>query len=161
MTAAQSSEKAEKLHLPIAAKRLRVINRTRGTVLAGSVQLAGTSAERTRGLLGRDGLAPDEGLWIIPCESVHTFGMRFAIDLIYLDRKYRIRKIRHSIKPWRLSVCLIAHSVLELPAGSVCLTGSQVGDTLELIETDDPNFPGEPVRSGMAEQKEFESNGLG
>lgn len=140
------------------AQHLRVINKTRGTVVAEFVQLAGTSAERTRGLLGRESLVPGEGLWIIPCESVHTFGMRFAIDLIYLDRKHRIRKIRHNVKPWRLSACMIAQSVLELPAGSVRLTGSQKGDLLDLSETSAPESPERLLREKPVET---ESDDLG
>jgi hypothetical protein len=116
-----------------ANERIQFINRTRGTVLAKFAEVAGTSARRTRGLLGRDGLAQDEGLWIVPCESVHTFGMRFAIDLVYLDREHRIRKIRHNVGPWRMSICLRAHSVIELAAGTVVQTHSRVGDQLELL----------------------------
>ncbi|MFC5863797.1 DUF192 domain-containing protein [Acidicapsa dinghuensis] len=119
------------------AKYFRVLNRTRGTILAEHAQLAGTSSERIRGLLDRESLSQGEGLWIVPCESVHTFGMRFAIDLVYLDRKSRIRKIRHGVKPWRISACLIAHSILELPAGAVTKSDSCVGDQLELSQLAD------------------------
>jgi uncharacterized protein len=82
-------------------------------------------------LLGRHGLAPGEGLWIVPCEAVHTFGMKFAIDLVYLDRQYRIRKIRRNVHPWRLSACLVAHSVIELAAGAVGENDAQPGDIVE------------------------------
>lgn len=159
MTDAHSFDEASTVSPASGSSRMRVVNRTRGTVLAESLQLAGTSAERNRGLLGRDSLAPGEGLWIVPCESVHTFGMRFAIDLIYLDRKHRIRKIRHNVKPWRLSACLVAHSVLELPAGSVRLTESQKGDVLELKEAGVPRT-GEELTDSFrpAEQSELESN---
>jgi uncharacterized membrane protein (UPF0127 family) len=115
-------------------QRPQFVNRTRGTVVAESVEIAGTSAQRTRGLLGRDGLKPGEALWIVPCESVHTFGMRFAIDLVYLDKKHRIRKIRRNVGPWRISICLVAHSILELPADAILLSDSNVGDQLELID---------------------------
>src|SRR5580658_6350501 len=74
--------------------RLRVANLTRETVLASCLEVANHGSNRMKGLLGRDGLAPGEGLWIKPCEAVHTFGMRFAIDLVYLDRKKRIRKVK-------------------------------------------------------------------
>jgi hypothetical protein len=110
---------------------LRVLNRTRGTVLASRLEVAGTGSARRKGLLGRDRLAPGEGLWIVPCESVHTFFMRFPIDLVYLDRKLRIRKLRSGVGPWRLSACLFAHSVLELPFGVIRETKTQPGDTLE------------------------------
>lgn len=117
-----------------AKKYFRVLDQTRGTVVAEHAQLAGTSSERTRGLLGRTTLPPGEGLWIVPCESVHTFGMQFAIDLIYLDRKNRIRKICRGVKPWRISVCLVAHSILELPTGAAMKSEARVGDQIELIQ---------------------------
>lgn len=110
---------------------LRVTNLTRGTVLATRLEVADSSARRSKGLLGRASLAPGEGLWIVPCESVHTFFMQFPIDLVYLDRKHRIRKLRSSVPPWRLSACLFAHSVLELVPGTIRGTHTQPGDLLE------------------------------
>jgi uncharacterized membrane protein (UPF0127 family) len=110
----------------------QAVNTTRGTVLASRLELAGTGDTRKKGLLGRNGLEPGEGLWIAPCESVHTFFMRFAIDLVYLDRKRKVRKVRHGVGPWRVSACFSAHSVLELPAGSVRVTQTEVGDTVEI-----------------------------
>ena len=115
-------------------KRLRVANLTRQTLLASSMEVADTAARRNKGLLGRDRLNAGEGLWIIPCESVHTIGMRFAIDLVYLDRKTHIRKLVSEVLPWRLSGCLWAHSVLELPAGTICETRTRMGDTLVFSE---------------------------
>jgi hypothetical protein len=112
---------------------LQVANRSRGTVLATRLEVAASAPKRSKGLLGRDGLAPGEGLWIIPCESVHTFFMRFPIDLVYLDRKNKIKKVRSAVVPWRMSACLSAHSVLELPAGTILTTQTQPGDTLEFL----------------------------
>jgi uncharacterized membrane protein (UPF0127 family) len=109
-----------------------VRNETRNTVLANAAEIAHTSAQRRNGLLGRDHLAPGQGLWIVPCESVHSFFMKFAIDLVYLDRKQRVRKVRSGMVPWRLSACLSAHSILELPAGVVEATGTQCGDRLQI-----------------------------
>jgi uncharacterized membrane protein (UPF0127 family) len=82
--------------------------------------------------LKHTGLAPGEGLWIKPCESVHTFFMKFAIDLVYIDRKQKVRKARKAVPPWRLSACLSAHSILELPAGTIERTGTQAGDELAI-----------------------------
>jgi hypothetical protein len=113
---------------------LQVTNVTRGTVLATRLEAAHTGAKRRKGLLGRDGLAVGEGLWIAPCESVHTFFMRFPIDLVYLDREKRIKKARSAVGPWRLSACLSAHSILELPAGTIRETRTERGDTLEIAE---------------------------
>ena len=115
---------------------LLVTNVTRGTVLATRLEAAHTGAKRRKGLLGRDGLAAGEGLWIVPCESVHTFFMRFPIDLVYLDREKKIKKTRNAVGPWRLSACLSAHSILELPAGTILRTQSEPGDMLEIAEAE-------------------------
>ena len=110
--------------------RVFIRNQTRGTVLGDAVDLADTSAKRRTGLLKHEKLEPGEGLWIVPCESVHTFFMKFPIDLLYLDRRHKVRKARSAVRPWRLSACLLAHSVLELPAGTVAQSGTQAGDEL-------------------------------
>lgn len=109
----------------------QLLNRTRGSVLASRLEIADSGRKRSKGLLGRDGLGPGEGLWIVPCESVHTFFMQFAIDLVYLDRNNKVRKVRSAVPPWRLSACLSAHSVVELPAGTVVQTETQRGDLLQ------------------------------
>jgi uncharacterized membrane protein (UPF0127 family) len=119
--------------------RLRVSNLTRNTVLATCMEVADSASKRNKGLLGRECLSQGEGLWIRPCEAVHTFWMRFPIDLIYLDRKNRIRKLCGEVQPWRLSACLTAHSVLELPSGTIRKTQTQPGDTLEFS---DGSLPG-------------------
>lgn len=98
--------------------------------MASAADLADTSEKRRTGLLKHTGLAPGEGLWIVPCESVHTFFMKFPIDLVYLDKKHKVKKVRHAVPAWRLSACLFAHSILELPAGTVRETGTQPGDEL-------------------------------
>ena len=116
-------------------ERLHIRNLTRQTVLATSLEVADTSAKRNKGLLGRKELAFGEGLWILPCQSVHTFGMKFSIDLVYLDRKKRIRKVSTNVGPWRVSVCLSAHSVMELPSGTIHETGSRPGDVVEFTSS--------------------------
>ena len=98
---------------------LIVRNVTRDTVIADHVEVAGTNTKRSKGLLGRKSLPKGQGMWIVPCEAIHTFFMQFPIDLIYLDKKLRVRKIRSSVKAWRISACLSAHSILELPAGTI------------------------------------------
>jgi uncharacterized membrane protein (UPF0127 family) len=121
---------------PREAAIVRVMNPARCIELASRVEVADTGAARSKGLLGRRGLGKGAGLWIVPCESVHTFGMKFSIDLIYLDRNHRIRKIRKSVPPWRISVCLTAHSVLELAAGAVGDGDAQPGDIVTLLPVD-------------------------
>jgi uncharacterized protein len=112
--------------------KIRVLNRTRNAVLAEAAEKADTSAKRRVGLLKHKSLPRGEGLWIVPCESVHTFFMKFPIDLVYLDRKLKVRKVRHAVAPWRLSACLTAHSILELPAGIAAETGTIAGDELTI-----------------------------
>jgi hypothetical protein len=69
---------------------------------------------------------------------VHTFGMRFPIDLVYLDRRKRVRKLTGEMPPWRLSACFSAHSVLELPSGTIRTTQTQPGDRIEFSAVSPP-----------------------
>lgn len=116
--------------------KLRVTNLTRGRVLADRAEVADTSAKRRTGLLKHAGLAPGEGLWIVPCEGVHTFAMKFPIDVVFLNRKHKILKIRPTMVRSRIALSLLAHSVLELPAGTLKETGTERGDQLELEKYD-------------------------
>ena len=112
--------------------QLRVINTTRGQVLANRAEIADTSKTRKRGLLKHTGLAAGEGLWIVPTEAVHTFLMKFSIDVVFLNRKREVLKLRPNMVRRRIALCLRAHSVVELPAGTIEATGTRVGDQLEL-----------------------------
>ncbi len=113
------------------ALRREVRNRRTESIVA-YVEVADRGPARTRGLLGRQSLGEGEGLWIVPCEAVHTFGMKFAIDLVFLDRRNVVRKMRSSVPPWRLSGCLRARSVLELAAGTLERTPVHPGDKLDI-----------------------------
>jgi len=110
----------------------RLMNARTGEAVADAAELAVTSASRRRGLLGRDGLDPGAALIIAPCNSVHTFFMRFAIDVVYVDRAGRVRKIVRALRPWRISAAMFAYAVIEFGAGS--LDGRDVvrGDRLYL-----------------------------
>ena len=112
--------------------KVQVRNQTRSRVLGQAVDVADTSSKRRIGLLKHERLDDGTGLWIVPCESVHTFFMKFPIDLVYLDKRRKVRKVRNAVPPWRLSACFWAHSVLELPAGTATNTGTQVGDELAI-----------------------------
>jgi uncharacterized membrane protein (UPF0127 family) len=114
--------------------QITVRNQTRNTVLADQAEVADTSEKRRTGLLKHDHLDPGQGLWIVPCESVHSFFMKFAIDLVYLDKHKKVRKVRSRMVPWRVSACLSAHSILELPAGAVEASGTRAGDQLQIDE---------------------------
>jgi uncharacterized membrane protein (UPF0127 family) len=112
--------------------KIQVRNLTRDAMLADAASVADSSESRRTGLLKHTRLAPGDGLWIVPCESVHSFFMKFTIDVLYLDRQHKVKKLRPEMVPWRASACLTAHSVLELPAGTIARTGTQPGDQLEI-----------------------------
>jgi len=117
----------------MAPPRLRAVNRTRGALLATDMERADSPWARALGLLGRAALAPGEGLHILPCRSVHTCFMRFPIDVLYLDQSCRVVKTVADLRPFRFSWGgRRAHSVLELPAGTVAATGTNVDDRLIL-----------------------------
>jgi uncharacterized protein len=115
---------------------LLVRNQTRNTILAETAEIADTATKRRTGLLKHTRLDPGQGLWIVPCEAVHSFGMKFAIDVVYVDRKKKVRKTRLAMVPRRISGCLLAHSVLELPVGVIEASGTQAGDQLSFEERD-------------------------
>lgn len=101
-------------------------------MLADRAGIANTGATRNQGLLKHTKLDPGEGLWIVPTQGVHSFGMRFTIDVVYLNKKRQVVKLRPRMVKGRISLCLSAHSVLELPEGTLERTGTAVGDQLEL-----------------------------
>lgn len=84
--------------------------------------------ERTRGLLGRPPLGVNEALWISPCNSVHSIGMSYALDLVYLNKQLEVVKLTTALKPLRASAALRAHSVLELRAGEIARLNISLGD---------------------------------
>lgn len=89
--------------------------------------------ERARGLLGRSQLAEGEGLLIDPCNWIHSFGMRFPIDVVYLDREGRVVRLTVAQKVNRLGPYVRqARAALELPVGSIAGSGTQIGDILEV-----------------------------
>ena len=109
-------------------------NVTRGTELGDSIDRADTSAQRNTGLLKHSKLEPGHGLWIIPCEGIHTFFMKFAIDVVYVDRSLRVKKVVRAMPPWQMSFCLTAHSVIELPVGVIDQSATNKGDQLEMVK---------------------------
>ncbi len=113
----------------------QAFNRTRQAFLATTLGVANTHWSRLRGLLGlslsdfRNGY----GLWIVPCRGVHTLGMGFPIDVVYLDRDMTVIDIENNLRPWRLApVRMRAESVLELPCHTAAETRTAVGDKIEI-----------------------------
>jgi uncharacterized protein len=109
-----------------------VSNQSKGTVVAEAATVADTSQKRREGLLRHECLPRGAGLLIVPCEAVHTFGMKFPIDVVFLDRRYRVLKIRPAMGKRRISICLRAAAVLEIPAGTAAETRTEKGDQLIL-----------------------------
>jgi len=104
-------------------------NATRDRVLADHARVARSMWTRGRGLLGTRSLPPGDGLLIEPCNSIHSFFMQYPFDAIFLDRRGTAVHLIRSMKPWRFSrLVLSAHSVLELPAGTIQATGTELGD---------------------------------
>ena len=119
-------------------KSFLVRNRSRGTTVADRVRLADTSRARRTGLLGLAALEPGKGLWIVPTQAIHTFWMRFPIDVVFLDRHWRVRRVYHRLAPFRVTPPVVAaRSVLELPAGMLQSTGTAVGDELQFSLQED------------------------
>lgn len=113
-----------------AATRHVLENARTGRVVAAQLLTAFDSASRRRGLLGRDALAPGSALIIAPSNAVHTFFMRFAIDILFVRRDGRVIKVRSAVRPSRLVASLRAFAVIELPAGALEQSGTMRGDTL-------------------------------
>ena len=112
---------------------VRIVNETRATLVGDSVEVADTGIRRLVGLLGRRGLVTGGGLWIRPSSGVHTVGMLFPIDVIGLDKTFRVIKLWRNLVPFRItSLSWAMHSVVELPSGRIAETEIQIGDSLRI-----------------------------
>jgi uncharacterized protein len=112
---------------------MRILNTRTGGVVAAQAEVAATRATRRQGLLGRSGLPNGAGLVITPCPAVHTIGMRFAIDVVFVDARGTVKKIVRDLPPWRIAGALSARSVIELAAGTTARPGAlEVGDRLSV-----------------------------
>ena len=121
--------------MTISAPHIRVENVTRGAVVAERVRVARSMRDRTVGLLGRNSLAKDEGLWIERSPSIHMFFMRFAIDAVFVGADGRVTKVVPNLKPWRVVWWAPgARDCLELAAGVAARSGTRPGDELRLVD---------------------------
>ena len=121
--------------MPNKEERMCVLNRTRERFVATNVSVADSYFRRLVGLLGktRKWARAGRGLWIIPSHGIHTIGMLFPIDLIFLDKNKEVVGVEEHVRPFRISrVSLKAASVLELPPHTIYRSGTQVGDRLEI-----------------------------
>lgn len=111
-----------------------VFNLTKNTWLATTVRKADNFLTRLVGLLRRSSLGPEEALWLIPSKGVHTFGMRFPIDVIFLNENNKVIDTISDMAPNRISrLHLSSHSILELPPGTIEKSTTMVGDQLEIL----------------------------
>ena len=111
--------------------KTKLINLTQKTLLAKKVRYCNQFWSRLRGLLGTKQLGPEETCWIIPCNTIHTFGMRYPIDVYFLNRENKVIAIKKNLKPSRISpLYWKTYSVLEFKSGSP--RSCKVGDRLTL-----------------------------
>jgi uncharacterized protein len=112
---------------------VRVYNTTRNSCLGEQIKMADSSLRRLVGLLGRRFLAPGCGLFIVPSQAIHTVGMAFPIDVVFVDKKYNVLGIREAVRPFRVTrIFWKSLGVLELPVGTISGSRTEVGDQLKV-----------------------------
>ncbi len=114
---------------------MRLINQTRGIVLAQDIVFANTPLKRVIGLLGHKNLLDGQALVIEPCNSIHTLFMRFSIDVLFVDKNNKVVKALEQLSPFRVSKLYCKSSmVVELPCGKLKSTQTQDGDSLQFLD---------------------------
>jgi uncharacterized membrane protein (UPF0127 family) len=109
-----------------------VTSRRPATPVAGAIETGFDSASRRRGLLGRDGLPRSTAMVLAPCSAIHTWGMRFSIDVIFAARDGRIVKLCRNVRPRRAAVAWRAFAAIEMTAGTIDAAGLTIGDRLQI-----------------------------
>ena len=124
-------------------KRFYVYNRTRQSFLSLGVSIADTFFTSLKGLMGRRKLPPDDGLWVIPCQGIHTIGVLFPIDVIYLDADRKVIHLVEHLSPFRIGpIKTSCESVLEMPARTIYSSHTQMGDLLTICSVDEMDAHG-------------------
>ena len=123
----------------VAEEKFTAVNTTKRVALATDLEVATSFSARSRGLLGRTGLEPGSGILIDPCPSVHTWFMRFTIDVLFLDGENRVVGLARGLKPFRMAGAWRATKTIELPAGTIAATGTAVGDSVEISRAAGPD----------------------
>ena len=113
---------------------IKLVHVQSGEALADRLEIARTAPERMRGLLGRGELQPGGGMLLERCSSIHTFFMKFPLDLIFLDAGFSVRKTVRNLSPWRMAMSLGAKYTVELPAGTLERVPVGRGDLLTIEE---------------------------
>jgi uncharacterized membrane protein (UPF0127 family) len=131
-----------------------VYNKTKETFLAYRVKVADSILSRLVGLLGKRSLALDSGLWIVPSSGVHTLGMLFTIDVVFLDKNLKVVGLRELLRPFSITgLNLQADSVIELPAHTIFKSRTEIGDDL-VVSTHESALTANRNASGV---QDFES----
>jgi uncharacterized membrane protein (UPF0127 family) len=123
-------------------EKLTAVNKTQSTPLASEVEIATSLFRRMKGLIGRTApdFPPGCGLWIVPCNGIHTIAMKIPIDAVYLDSKYRVLRLCRELPPFRIApLSFRTRSVLELPAGTLARSNTKIGDVIEFQKVETPN----------------------
>jgi uncharacterized membrane protein (UPF0127 family) len=115
---------------PTTTTGVRLTNARSRAVIASNIEMAGSRSARRKGLLSRASLEADSALVLAPCYAVHTAFMKFAIDVIFVDRKGYVRHIVRQLQPWRIAVARGAYATIELAAGTLDAQNVVVGDRL-------------------------------
>jgi len=113
----------------------RLVNARTGGEIAAHVDAAFDSESRRRGLFGREVFREGEALVIAPCEAVHTWFMKWPIDLAFVTREGKVLSTHSGLRPWRMAMSMRAFAAIELPDGTVVRTGIQPGDTIGVRTT--------------------------
>jgi len=114
--------------------RIRLVHRQSGRAVAERLEIARTAFERMRGLLGRSSLPEGEGMLIERCSSIHTFFMKFPLDVVFVNADLVVRKVVRHVDPWRFAASFGARHVVELPAGALDRAPLAPGDELATEE---------------------------
>src|SRR5713101_55025 len=128
-------------------KKCYVYNKTRESFLSMGVKVADTFLASLKGLLGKRKLKNDEGIWVIPSQGIHTIGVLFPIDVVYLDANRKVIHLVEHLRPFRLGPIKVGcESVLELPVRTIYASHTQIGDSFLIRSPDEA-----PVRDGRSE----------
>ena len=113
---------------------MQAVNRSNSMVIASDLRKANGFLPKLRGLIGKTVFEKGEGLWMAPCRAIHTIGMRFPIDVVFMDKDFTVRKIVKCLRPFRPIVyCYRANGIMELPVGTIENANIQVGDKIEIV----------------------------
>jgi uncharacterized membrane protein (UPF0127 family)/CheY-like chemotaxis protein len=138
---------------PLESESRLIVTLTRGGVVCERTEIADRARRRMRGLLGRESLPAGEGMLLQPAPSIHTVGMKFPIDVVFMDGTLRVLKIVERMRPWRAASKRHAWATLELAAGEVARRGIEVGDQVGVVQITD--------KLGVVEPGDWASVALG